>query len=120
VSLAGIWIGTLALVYRLALVGIVGAALDVALSVRLLVVAALTAAIGAPMGVPFPSLLRIAGAERQRVALLWAVNGIFSVVGSALAVALSMTWGFSRALTLGAVSYLLLAALALGLWRLGS
>lgn len=63
------------------------------------------------MGIPFASLLRLAGQYRQRVALLWAINGAFSVLGSALAVVLSMTSGFSGALTVGATLYLLLAVL---------
>ena len=58
------------------------------------------------------SLMRMAGQVRQRIALLWAVNGVFSILGSVLAVVISMTWGFSWALLLGALLYLTLAGLA--------
>mgnify|MGYP000114954797 CR=1 FL=1 len=109
VSLIALWIGALALVYRFTLPPITREALDAPVAARLGVVMALVALLGIPMGIPFASLLRLAGQYRQRVALLWAINGAFSVLGSALAVVLSMTSGFSWALTGGAVLYLLLA-----------
>jgi hypothetical protein len=117
VSLAGAWIGILALIYRFALSGIVEAALETSFGVRLLTIATLTALIGLPMGVPFSTILRFAGHYRQRIALLWALNGACSVVGSVLAVVISMTWGFSWALTSGAVLYLIFAAWAQGMRR---
>lgn len=112
VTLAGIWIGTLALAYRFVLPLLVERALAAPILVRLAVVMVLTALLGVPMGVPFASLLRLAGQYRQGIALLWAVNGAFSVFGSALAVVLSMTFGFSWALSAGAILYLLLAGVA--------
>ena len=51
-------------------------------------------------------------APREQIATLWALNGAFSVLGSTLAVALSMTWGFSWALLAGAALYLLMVGLA--------
>jgi hypothetical protein len=84
---------------------------------RVLATIGLTTMLGIPMGVPFPSLMRLARQYGQRVALLWALNGAFSVLGSTLAVVLSMTWGFSWGLTTGARLYLLLVALAWLLMR---
>ena len=112
VMVAGLWIGGVAVAYRFVLPAVSDGALGQPLGVRILVVIALTALIGVPMGIPFPSLMRIAGQVRQRVALLWAVNGVFSVLGSVLAVVVSMTWGFSWALLLGALLYFGLAGLA--------
>lgn len=112
VMLAGLWIAGLALLYRVAMSSVVEAALRQPLAVRVLAVMALTGLLGLPMGIPFPSLMRRAGRVRQRVALLWAVNGAFSVLGSVLAVVLSMNWGFGLALTVGALLYLGMAALA--------
>jgi predicted membrane-bound spermidine synthase len=108
----GVWIAVLAVVYRLALPALVEGLLGQALALRILAVIVLTALLGLPMGIPFPSLMRVAGQIRQRTALLWAVNGAFSVLGSVLAVVISMNWGFSWALLLGAALYLALAALA--------
>jgi hypothetical protein len=112
VMLAGLWIAALALVYRFALSPLLNAVLGQALALRILAVIGVTALLGVPMGIPFPSLMRLAGQVRQRIALLWAVNGVFSVLGSVLAVVISMKWGFSWALLLGALLYLTLAVLA--------
>ncbi len=112
VTVAGLWIAGVALLYRVAVSSVADAVLPQPLIVRVVAVMFLTALIGVPMGVPFPSLMRRAGQVRQRVALLWAVNGAFSVLGSVLAVVLSMTWGFGLALTVGAALYLGMAALA--------
>ena len=62
----------------------------------------LVALIGLPMGIPFPSAIRLAGAGGRPAALLWAVNGAFSVLGSVLAVVISMGSGFGLAFTIGA------------------
>jgi hypothetical protein len=79
--------------------------------VRVAAVVILSALIGLPMGIPFPSLIRVAGASHQQVALLWAVNGAFSALGSVSAVILSMAYGFSWAFVAGAVCYLGLSGL---------
>lgn len=111
VILAALWIGVVGLVYWLVLPALVRQLIAAPLAWRVLTTIGLTALLGIPMGVPFPSLMRLAAQYRGRVALLWALNGAFSVLGSTLAVVLSMTWGFSSALTTGAALYLLLAAL---------
>ena len=116
---AGLWIGVVAVVYRFALPGVSDSALGQPLGVRILVVVVLTVVIGVPMGIPFPSLMRVAGRVQQRVALLWAVNGVFSVLGSVLAVVVSMKWGFSWALLLGALLYWGMATVARPALRTG-
>ena len=88
------------------------------LALRVLAIIGLTALLGFPMGIPFPSILRVAGNQYQRnVALLWGVNGAFSVLGSTGAIILSMTSGFSWTLAAGIIAYALVAGLA---WRLKS
>lgn len=114
VAAAGLCIVVIGVTYRFVLPSLVNSVLDQPLAVRLLVTVILTAVLGVPMGIPFPSLLRLAGRSDQRVALLWALNGAFSVLGSTLAIVVSMTWGFSLALLLGAALYLLLAGVV---WR---
>ena len=79
VMVAGLWIAGLAVAYYVILSPLLDAALKQPLFVRTLTVIGLTALLGIPMGVPFPSLMRFAGQFKQRVALLWAVNGAFSV-----------------------------------------
>jgi spermidine synthase len=112
VSVASVIVAVLTLLYWLALPAIVKALLPAALWLRLLGVILLTALIGIPLGIPFPSLLRLAGKRSQSVALLWALNGAFAVLGSVLAVVLSMQLGFRVALLAGAGLYLLLATVA--------
>jgi hypothetical protein len=116
---AALWIGVVALVYWLVLPSLVRQLLTAPLAWRVLATIGLTAMLGIPMGIPFPSLMRLAASYQQRVALLWALNGAFSVLGSTLAVVLSMTWGFSWALATGTGLYLLLVALVWGLLRSG-
>jgi predicted membrane-bound spermidine synthase len=108
----GLWITILAGIYWVALPSLVNAMLMTPFGMRLLVTVILTALLGFPMGMPFPSLLRMGSEGRQQVALLWAINGAFSVLGSALAMVISMQWGFKWALLTGAGLYLLLAVVA--------
>jgi spermidine synthase len=107
-----LWIGALSIVYWFVLPSIVEALLPMGFEIRLLGIIILTALLGFPMGMPFPSLLRFAGKTGKQgklVALLWAINGAFSVLGSTLSVVIAMQWGFRWALLFGAVLYLALA-----------
>ena len=111
VALAAFLIAALGLAYRLFLPPLIEALLPAGMPVRVAAVVILSALIGLPMGIPFPSLIRVAGASHQQVALLWAVNGAFSALGSVSAVILSMAYGFSWAFVAGAVCYLGLSGL---------
>jgi hypothetical protein len=112
VIMAALWISAVAFVYRLVLPSLVRELLAAQLAWRVLAIIGLTALLGIPMGIPFPSLLRLACQYQQQVALLLAVNGAFSVLGSTLAVVVSMTWGFRWAMMAGGILYVLLAVLA--------
>ncbi len=58
------------------------------------------------MGMPFPTGLRQAGrVSESLVPWAWAVNGATSVLGSVLAVVVSMTAGFSTSLVFAAIAY---------------
>lgn len=69
------------------------------------------------VGIPFPGLLRMAAEDQSQIALLWAINGAFSVLGSTLALVISMQWGFRWAMLGGAAAYMLMAGLVLVLAR---
>jgi hypothetical protein len=59
------------------------------------------------LGAPFPLGLRAVGRRDSRhVALAWSANGVMSVVGSALAVALAVLAGYQAVLAAAAVAYL--------------
>jgi hypothetical protein len=112
---AALLIAVLAGLYWLILPSLVQHLLPVSLSWRVLATAGLTALLGLPMGIPFPSVLRLAGQRYSlRVPLVWGVNGAFSVLGSTLAMVISMMWGFGWAMVAGAMVYL---ALAMLVWR---
>ena len=70
------------------------------------------------LGVPFPQALEIAGKIGPRqIALAWSVNGVMTVVGSVVAVVLSITLGFSAVLLLGVGAYVFATLVALWMQR---
>jgi len=87
-------------------------------SLRVLVVVAGLSPLALMMGMPFPVGLQAVGRAGDRhVALVWAVNGVMSVVGSVAAVTLAVVAGFSRVLLLGIVTYALAAMVAFAIKR---
>lgn len=84
---------------------------DSSLSAKYSIAAILLFIQGVPMGMLFPVGLRLA--ERQlgksAVPWMWAVNGSASVVGSALAIAIAMSAGYTWSLIFGTVCYIFAA-----------
>ena len=75
---------------------------------RVACVLALVAPIGLSLGAPFPDLLRrYARPDDRRVAYLWAVNGVGSVLGAGLTLMLSLVLGGHVVLLAGSALYLL-------------
>ena len=73
---------------------------------RVVLAALYVAPIAFLMGMPFPTGLRQAGrVSESLVPWAWAVNGATSVLGSVLAVIVSMTAGFSTSLVFAAIAY---------------
>ena len=70
---------------------------------------ALIAPAGLLMGFGFPTGLRLAAARDERPTVwFWGINGAAGVLGSAIAIALSIAFGIGTTLILGAVCYLAL------------
>ncbi|MFN8489109.1 MAG: class I SAM-dependent methyltransferase [Caldilineaceae bacterium] len=111
VRFAALGIALVGLLYWLLLPTLLHSLLATPLAVRVFATILLTALPGFGMGSPFPSLLRLFKANQRGIALFWSLNGACSVVGSTLAMALAMTFGFGVALLGGVVSYAVLAAL---------
>jgi len=66
------------------------------------------APIGLGLGAPFPDLLRRYGrSDDRRIAYLWAVNGVGSVLGGGLMLILSLVLGGHAVLLAGSALYLL-------------
>lgn len=66
---------------------------------------------GLLMGMAFPSGIKKIGTvknEQNLIPLMIGVNGIFSVLGSTLAVVISMLFGFNQTVYIGALIYILL------------
>lgn len=71
--------------------------------------------LGLLLGIPFPTTIRIvkdAGMEKI-IPWMYGINGTMSVLGSVLAVVLSMTFGFTPAFLVGLVLYACIALLML-------
>lgn len=92
-------------------------ALPLSLELRVAVTIVAILPLGFVMGVPFPSGLRVAHeADPRGIAAFWGANAVTSVLGSALAMALAMSFGFSAALLLGAALYAAVALIARFSW----
>jgi SAM-dependent methyltransferase len=103
----GLLAGLLA-VYALVLTPIFHALLGIPLIARILIAVVLVSGPGLLMGALLPSGVRVANElGRGTVAWAWGLNGAASVVGSILAMALSMNFGFTLSLVAGIVVYLL-------------
>jgi spermidine synthase len=76
------------------------------LAARLAVAVVILAPLGFLMGMPFPLGMRWAGTHRPGVVpWLWGVNGVTSVLGSALAIALAIHIGLRTTMLAAAVLY---------------
>jgi hypothetical protein len=111
------WLCGMLALYALALPRLLDLVLGAPTLVRISVAVAVIAPLGLLMGMPFPTGLRRAAREAEGlVSWAWAVNGGASVLGSTLAVLISMTSGFTAALLAGVASYAV--ALGVAVWAL--
>lgn len=76
---------------------------------RVLAAVTLLFPLGFFMGMPFP--FGLSKLERHQTAMSWGFNGIMTVAGSLLATMMSLTFGFTVTVLLGAAIYVLLFAL---------
>jgi hypothetical protein len=82
------------------------ATLSLPLAGRLAVAVALLVVLGFLMGIPFPVGIRWAGKHREgTVPWLWGMNGVMSVLGSAMATALAIHVGFRLTILASALIY---------------
>jgi hypothetical protein len=105
--------------YRFALGPITIGTLNAPLGLRILLAFVLLAPLGLILGMFMPLGLRTVGVLSKHpdeyVAWGWAINGVFSVIGSVLTTILSMTFGFRTVQLIAVVAYLIAAV---ALWRL--
>lgn len=87
---------------------------------RILFVVAFLVPIGIPMGMPFPLGIRVLNTRApDLIPWAWGANGFMTVVGSLLAVVLSMKLGFSATLLVAAAIYIVAMMCYLQLTRTG-
>jgi hypothetical protein len=114
-------LGGLCLFYLLGLTPMTDALLSLPLAARILITILVLAPLGLCFGMFMPlglgEISLLADNSRQYVAWGWAVNGFASVVGSALATILAMSFGFDFVLGLGLGCYALAGLAWLGLSR---
>lgn len=114
-------VAAMCLFYLLGLTPMTNALLSQPLAVRILLTFVVLAPLGLSLGMFMPiglgEISQRGEFPQQYVAWGWAVNGFASVVGSALATILSMSFGFDFVLGLGLVCYVLAVAAWLGLSR---
>ncbi len=103
-------IAAFAIAYAGLLPVVLGATIGQGLLVRCLITIALVAPLSVPLGWCFPCGLRlIARIADDAAPWMWGVNGAFSVLGSVVAVTVSMWLGITWNLGFAAAIYLLLA-----------
>jgi hypothetical protein len=95
-----------ALVFLLTWEALASAALGLPAIGRALLVAFLLLPLGALLGVPLPSALaRMQKRNPERIPWMWGINSAASVLGSVLATIVSMSFGISVSMLLGALLY---------------
>lgn len=106
VSLTGLIVALLVIIYALLLSPVLNLFLPLPLVARLIISALLLLPLGVALGIPFPSGLRLISISGQdEVPWMWGLNGMMSVAGSALAVAGAYIIGFSGCLFIAALIY---------------
>lgn len=114
--LAALFGAVVLLAHAVALPTVTQASLSFSQSTRVFLAIMLVAPVGIPLGVLFPTGVRLAGSLYSgSLPSLWAINGVASVLGSALAIVLALRMGFTAALVIGSCVYGIVAVLARGL-----
>jgi len=81
------------------------------LNIKFIVLSLTLLPMGILMGIPFPVGIKTFSNEikdRELIPLMWGTNGIFSVIGSILAISISIKFGFNITIFIGAMLYLYL------------
>ncbi len=84
------------------------------LNIRVLVTLAVTFPGGFALGTLYPLGIRIVDRyfDSNDISWMWGINGLFSLLGSTLAVVIAISFGFSAALLLGGILYVMIFPLS--------
>lgn len=103
--------GILILALQLNMKTIFRLASDLPMNYKIIITILTILPVGLFMGIPFPTGIRKLSEGKKNgklIPLMWGVNGLFSVIGSVLAVIIAMMFGFNITLFLGSALYVLL------------
>jgi hypothetical protein len=94
------------MVYIVILSSIFNALLSLDILARAIISGILLFPLGFLMGIPFPSGISLMKKSYKKdIPWMWGINGSFSVMGSAFAIMIAMTSGFTGGLIVGALGY---------------
>lgn len=112
-------IGLFTIAYILVLPQVFNVFLSSGLDTRLAISFAATFPIGLLLGIPFPIGMRLMDQrfESNDVPWMWGINGLYSLLGSVLAVIIAISYGFSIALFSGGLVYIVAFVIGRTLFR---
>lgn len=110
IALASLGVAVIVLAYAAVLPWLLNQLLGLPFAMRIGIAAALLIPLGFCMGIPFPLGIRLLEETRMGslIPWMWGVNGLGSVTGSTLTVAIAIGFGFTEALVASAALYLIL------------
>lgn len=113
IARASLWVTAIMLGYAAMLPSVLDLLLGFSFALRIAMSAALLLPLGFCMGIPFPSGIRLLKEIRMETLIpwMWGVNGLGSVLGSTLTVAVAIRFGFIEAMIISASLYLAVFAL---------
>jgi hypothetical protein len=111
IALASVAVAVMVLVYAFLLPFIFDRLLGFDLVVRVFVSVFLLILIGLFMGIPFPLGIRWLKARSRgsHIPWMWGINGVSSVLGSAMTIVIAIRFGFTEALLISAGCYLIIS-----------
>jgi hypothetical protein len=106
ISMVSVLIPIIIIIYIVTLPFIFNVFLSSEIFIRALISGILTFPLGFLMGIPFPSGISLMRhSYKKDIPWMWGINGSFSVLGSAFAIVMAMSSGFTAGLISGAIGY---------------
>jgi hypothetical protein len=109
ISMVSVLIPIIIIIYIITLPLIFNVFLSSGIFIRGLISGILIFPLGFLMGIPFPSGISLMRhSYKKDIPWMWGINGSFSVLGSAFAIVMAMSYGFTGGLIIGAFGYFLI------------
>jgi hypothetical protein len=107
IAIASLSVVAMVVIYTFILPLIFNQLLGLELAIRLLAMVVILLPLGFVMGFPFPLGIRLLKEMKteKHIPWMWGINGVGSVLGSVMTIAIAISFGFTQALLVGAVCY---------------